>query len=331
MITIKGHNFDYLPIPNLNWKRDLLYFEGPLLSEYEDESNNIYLKYWCDCDSDSNRWMLFKINEKDRLRLVLGEKSIHSVITESQEVFVFIIDESETNESITLVEKSKIPSDYIPSEKSFLNIQDYTEDKNILSFIFENNWDIGDFKLIFNRFVQLYDFVYFSKILTKQFTSSFPWKDGFSSMHFYSKLKDQIPREDHGVLNAIQYASPGYMKIQLNDEVSDTTLESIKKFIKNKTEATTSYHLLSGRIRELQLNQDNINSISIFDGDSQCMSYYSTLALSLTIDKQSLNNLAKNNFERCKIIMAHYRRISEFTDYVQESKIRIVNKIMAKT
>ncbi|NAX47902.1 hypothetical protein CAG70_13015, partial [Photobacterium halotolerans] len=110
MHKLIGSQLKNLPLGNLTWKRDLLYFEGPLLSEYYTEKGETFLKYWCDCNEDYHRWMLFKIKEQDRLRLVLGEKSIHAVIQEQPDFFVFFSDENKKNKKFTLVELTNIPN-----------------------------------------------------------------------------------------------------------------------------------------------------------------------------------------------------------------------------
>ena len=131
MINLNGSNLQKFPLQNLSWERDLIYFEGPLLSEFTVKNGEKYLKYWCDCNDEYNRWMLFRIKEEDRLRLVLGELSLIDCIKDKAGNFVFFVDENEHKSFYQLVDLSDVPQEYFPELDSYLNIEDYVEDKNI--------------------------------------------------------------------------------------------------------------------------------------------------------------------------------------------------------
>jgi hypothetical protein len=41
---------------------DLIYFDGPLLSHYIDNSGENYIFYWIDVNSTFNRWLFFRVD-----------------------------------------------------------------------------------------------------------------------------------------------------------------------------------------------------------------------------------------------------------------------------
>ena len=81
-----------------------------------------------------------------------------------------------------------------------------------------------------------------------------PWQDGFSAMHFYNKLKNIIPQQSNSSLDAIHYASPGYMKMRMDSDIANTTYEAIEKYKQEKSIIDPIYNELSNRIKELDLN-----------------------------------------------------------------------------
>ena len=300
MKTLEGSTFNTLPINNLIWKRDLLYFDGPLLSEFRSSKGEIYLKYWCDCDEEFNRWMLFKIKEKDRLRLVLGEKSIYEVINNQPDSFVFFIDENINNAILKMVISSNIPNSYIPEEDSFLDIEDYREDSNITSLVFENEWEIKPLQDVYRKFTQVYDFLFVSNKVNRNLGVTMPWQGDFSTYHFYNKIKEFIPREMQSHLNAIHYASPGYMKISSENDIANLALEAIQDYAQNKQTINSNYLELSNRIKELELNKITPDSaIQKFSSDSLCIRFYSQLKKDLIeVDSSWLNSFVSTDFER---------------------------------
>jgi len=330
METLNGNELNALPISDLSWKRDLIYFEGPLLSEFSSSTGETYLKYWCDCDENFNRWMFFKIKEQDRLRLVLGEKSIFEVITNQPDSFVFFADENNTNSTFKMVISTEIPLSYIPEEDSFLDIDDYVEETNVTSLIFENDWEFKELQDVYRKFTQVYDFLFVSNKVNKNLGTAMPWQGGFSSVNFYNKIKELIPRSEQSNLNSIHYASPGYMKISSQREIANLVLKAIQDYSENKKNIDSNYSDLGNRIKELGLNNILPNlAILEFAADSICLQFYSQLKDDLLgIDLAWLNRFADSDFERCKMLMAHFRRIKSFHNHLGDDAVRVVTNII---
>lgn len=329
MINLNGSILQKLPLQNLSWKRDLIYFEGPLLSEYSEKNGEKYLKYWCDCDDEYNRWMLFRIKEEDRLRLVLGEIPLFNCIKEKAGSFVFFIDENEIDSKYQLVDLRDVPKEYFPELDSNLNIEDYVEDKNITSLVFEDNWQFEDLKEVYRKLTQLYDFIFVAK---KQLGNSggMPWQDGFSAMHFYNKLKNIIPKVSNPNLNAIHYASPGYMKMEMDSDIAQLTFEAIEKYRVEKLLIDDTYSDLYNRIKFLGLNKlTTSNAINEFSLDADCQKSFKLLSSKLyCVDQKWLNKFAVSDFEQCKILMAHTRRLKSFYSFIEDKRVRIVTSII---
>lgn len=334
MNEILGTKILELPLEDLKWQRDLIYFEGPLLSEYLSSRNETYLKYWCDCDSNYNRWMYFKIKEQDRLRLVLGEKSLYDAIVNQPDSFVFIADEGEIQEQrrYSMAKISELPDSYLPCEEdSCLDIADYKGELKITSLIFEDSWEFEDLKDLYKKFTQVYDFIYISNRYVANFGQTMPWQGGFNYTYFYKKIKEFILPKDYSKLNSIHYASPGYIKIESEPEISRLALIAINHYAKNKQDNDRVYLELQNRIKELQLNQiEPTSAVSYFEEDSECIALYKQLAAALQgVEIDWLNKFVESDFERCKILMGHFRRIRTFNNYLKDGNVRVVDSIMS--
>ena len=329
MINLNGSNLQKFPLQNLSWERDLIYFEGPLLSEFTVKNGEKYLKYWCDCNDEYNRWMLFRIKEEDRLRLVLGELSLIDCIKDKAGNFVFFVDENEHKSFYQLVDLSDVPQEYFPELDSYLNIEDYVEDKNITSLVFEDNWQFEDLKEVYRKLTQLYDFIFVAK---KQLGTSggMPWRGGFSAMHFYNKLKNIIPKISNSELGAIHYASPGYMKMEMDTDIAELTFKAINLYKKEQVVIDQIYSELFNRIKDLGLNNLNLDvAIDDFSKDTDCQKNYKLLTSKLfCVDLNWLNKFADSDFERCKIVMAHTRRLKTFYSFIDDKRVRVVTSLI---
>src|SRR5690348_10319881 len=81
-----------LPIRDLEWVRDLVYFDGPLLSEFRSSNGDTYLFHWCDVDDGANRWMVFRVSRPDLVKYLFRRYPLRRLIDESQDGFVYIVD-----------------------------------------------------------------------------------------------------------------------------------------------------------------------------------------------------------------------------------------------
>jgi hypothetical protein len=129
MIKIEGQklkNFSY----KLSKKGDLLYEEGPILSHFVNEFGEDFFFYWCDSNKNLNRWLLFKIHPNYLKLFFFKEINLKELIKRSHDPFVYFvdIDNNLKYKNIFVTQKTKIPSDYLPSNKFYFdekNFEDY--------------------------------------------------------------------------------------------------------------------------------------------------------------------------------------------------------------
>ena len=160
-------------------------------------------------------------------------------------------------------------------------------------------------------------------------STTLPWLGGFSSVHFYNTLASYVPRDKGCKLEAIYYASPGYMKVKCETANSDLTLHAIKKYLQNESTISEVYSELYYRISDLGLNQKLTKDAALaFYSDNDCKRLYKELsALLLNDGIDWLDGGFDNDFVRSKIIMAHLRRLKTLSSFIRDGSVRVVDDI----
>lgn len=124
-------NLDGIQLFGLDFKPvkmgDLLYHEGPLLSHFVDDDNpsNHYFYKWSDCDDSTNRWMIFKVIERDLSNFFQHKINLLDIVRHNAFVYFIDLDSSLHAHNITLVATANIPSKYLPLVDSGFDEQGY--------------------------------------------------------------------------------------------------------------------------------------------------------------------------------------------------------------
>ena len=128
MLELGGMELNRLPVSDLTWVKDLIYFDGPLLSQFRHARNGeSYLYYWCDCDENVNRWMVLRVSEDDLKRLLSRLIPLGEIIPKgSQDDFVYIVDLDGRGEvvKVRLLGVEAVPPAYTPEAGAFLDTAD---------------------------------------------------------------------------------------------------------------------------------------------------------------------------------------------------------------
>jgi hypothetical protein len=118
MEIIKG---DKLPL-SLEKIADLLYFDGPFASLFEDKEEKVYYIYWwCDVDQKCNRWLIFKVNHKQIKDYIDGTISMREIVLKTKSFFLCDINNDVEYENVCFIPYSQLPESYIPGKKSFFD------------------------------------------------------------------------------------------------------------------------------------------------------------------------------------------------------------------
>lgn len=106
---------------------DISYFEGPLLSLFQELNNGyLYLFDWVDRDKNNNRWLIYKVLPRDLLQYLQGKIS-HSDLYNKSNNNVYFTDIDYRNKSFynyNIFALKEIPEIYLPNEDAFFEMED---------------------------------------------------------------------------------------------------------------------------------------------------------------------------------------------------------------
>ncbi len=114
---------DRLPM-KLGKIADLVYFDGPFVSLFEDNERKTYYLYcWCDIDINKkfNRWLIFKVRKEQIESHINGDTSLRNMVIRAESCFLCDINNDVEYENIYLTAPSELPKSYIPKMKSFFD------------------------------------------------------------------------------------------------------------------------------------------------------------------------------------------------------------------
>jgi hypothetical protein len=120
---IKAGGLDFTP----KKMGDFIYYEGPLLSHFQDltKPNEHYFYRWVDNDNEVNRWLIFKTNKENLIKFFNGVLTELDLIATNNVVTFLDLDDNLNKKGIYLSSFEDIPADYLPSNKTFFDASRY--------------------------------------------------------------------------------------------------------------------------------------------------------------------------------------------------------------
>lgn len=102
--------------------KDIIEYDGPILSHFKDENGSDILFYWVDFNEKTNRWLVWKVSDKILNQYLNKEKDLKQVLFDDIDNNVYLIDIDKDINWVTKIKLSKkdIPLDYIPEDDSYL-------------------------------------------------------------------------------------------------------------------------------------------------------------------------------------------------------------------
>ena len=110
---------------DLTYQGDLIVYDGPLLSHFNNEKGEDYLYQWVDIDNNYNRWLVFKCENFYSFFTV--DITLRDLILKNDSVLIIDIDDDINIVNCWEVNLNDIPTSYMPTEKSFFNNELYSD------------------------------------------------------------------------------------------------------------------------------------------------------------------------------------------------------------
>ncbi len=113
MLTLPGTRIDDNSLDTLKLVRDLVYFDGPLVSLYNNECGEPYVFYWCDRDKKCNRWLVTRVDPQILEGYLNQTVDALSIMTGSPDGFVYFVD---LDNDLSVHPVHLCPTELIPNE-----------------------------------------------------------------------------------------------------------------------------------------------------------------------------------------------------------------------
>jgi hypothetical protein len=125
---------------NLNRIGDLVNFEGPILSLFEDvRTRHLYIFDWVDRDQRFNRWLIYRVMAKDLLSYLQVKLSYLDLFKSSVDKRYYFTDigYSLGSGQCDLFEITEVPSKYFPNQDDYFDRINCTYYEKITFFVIE--------------------------------------------------------------------------------------------------------------------------------------------------------------------------------------------------
>ncbi len=283
-------------------------------------------------------------NDKSLTRYFDGEVDLRFIFTFAPNRMLYKMkskDLAQKNIWLTPFERKTVPEECLPQHGLFSRDHTHEYAKAISSsdeerLFIDGEWEMTEFGKFYQKFSDVYSFVAAiynfnssdnnskEKALIKSAFRNKPFQGGSSYLHLFTDLNRCVPREQKLTLDAIQYASPGDVKVNGYTPIFSEEKKLILNFLDNRSEIMLAYNDL---YTLLQKNKLLTLSGEKFDPGSYTTKHISELAkklcdLMLVADYEQLKTLSENNtLVTAKILLAVKRRLETATSFFAEGRM----------
>lgn len=320
MLDINGMTFKKDFLPKFLFIKDLQYFEGTLLAEYQTKKGETYVFHWCDCSDTLNRWLVARISKRSLLQFESGLSTLHDLLYRDnldETYYILDIDTNQETQKCFLVQKESLDIEYLPEEDTFILPElIFDENENSYPILIDKNWNTEDLASFPRKFIDIC-LLLKTSINGMRISNDGKWDGGLSSQAFYNSLRQ---KNKDLKIKAIQYASPGYIQFSIEREIGLLVKENIDNYIENKDKITSTFKILENYISHYELNKkeskDFINTHKDFfmEKGAELMEYFSEPNWSWIVE------VSEDEFKAIKTAMSFYRRIVFLSKRVLDKK-----------
>jgi len=125
MESIKGIHINQSPFGILRKISDLISFEGPILSHFQDDKQNDFLFYWVDYEQSFNKWLVFEVKKEYIYSYLNQTISLNDLMLKHSTKFSFLIDIDKDCKyhNILMTTFEDLPKSYIPEPDLLFNYE----------------------------------------------------------------------------------------------------------------------------------------------------------------------------------------------------------------
>lgn len=333
----------------LTWNADLIAFEGPLLSLFQNDRGKDILVSWLDADDKANRWACFEVHRSLLNDYLRGDVTLLETFQDANRIYVFDVDAKLKRKNVRLVSFSQLPEDYVPAPDSYLTSEIATDAVRTLvlekpseyRIPIDGEWYLEELGTVPRLYQQLYSFHYALEYLGRpvirhkvgHLLSELPWKGGFSTVSLFTGLSNVTPSIHKVRVTELQYASPGHIRLELLPSIASSIskafarLQDKRNFDWAKEFYSETYKFLEAN-KLLNVDQRNLKE-QLGEAYEPLMSEVdgrlTTLLeiFDLTKYKDRLIDAGASEIATLKSMLSYYRRMARLLTYASENLLEI--------
>ncbi|KEC74894.1 hypothetical protein RLPCCGM1_c1238 [Rhizobium leguminosarum bv. phaseoli CCGM1] len=260
---------------------------------------------------------------------------------DQRNAYLFDLENMKDGEVLMTPFLDETPEKYLPSPRFFAgnHTDEYAHDErpaDVARLLVDGDWELSEFGHFNQRYADIYAFSVAVKKWSRPGTSlklkqdlrrpflDRPYQGGFSYVHLFNDLNDNIPVEEQLSLNKIQYASPGYVDMSGKSDVFVELQELVTNFLERRRDIVKLYNELWGYLHKngyLRLSGDQYGrgdpSEKYISKKSEEL--HKALKMGSFAVIGELTN--DNHLVSAKVILSFYRRLNELASFFAQGRV----------
>jgi len=328
MRQLPGARLDWFPYDGARHERDLLAYDGPLVSLFRTPAGEPILYVWVDVDESANRWLVLRVSERNLIRYTEGRRSLRDLVMNPAERSLCVVDRdrSFSISAQSIARPQNLPQEYVPAEDSFLET-DEASAQNSYAMLIDGEWESDKMQELLSKFRALalleYHFRDDGRTERLKGGSNLPWKmGGFSAQHYFDRLLMSTPKPDKPKMQAFVYASPGYVRWSVPRDIALAIRAAVDGLDRDEETAARVAREASAFIKGHGLNDDDAKP-----SDEQNIildTLFETLGRAIWPSCYTrIRDAHRMPFVCLKILMAYQRRVKFLRDLLEKRQIEL--------
>lgn len=336
-LKVIGMPLERIPIKTTK-ERDLLYFEGPLISLHRGPFGDPYIELWVDRDRLVDRWLMFRTTELDLARYVHGKVALRQIALTAPDAFFYVNDYSRSGEHrAALLPIAETPSEILPREGALhdpsLEPRQETDQVD-QSILLSGSWEMSELSDLQRRYSQVYSLQ--SVLGVGQAPPPEKLSEAFANYNFNGGYvyKTAFDRFEHAVLfhkrpkfTAVHYASPGYIRLKVDSDDAARAGRAVRSFLESSEELRKAYDALHASLlafgRETR-DGDQVDGKQLEAWEKSLTPQVRALSGMLGLSYVALMYVAGNSIVSGFILASYFRRLKDLALLQFEERADIV-------
>jgi hypothetical protein len=199
----------------------------------------------------------------------------------------------------------------------------------------DNKWSLEDLYVFSRNYEQVY-FLAYSTLpdlpdeavaRVSHAYQVFPWRGGYSAVHFYNQLRHAIPFNERPAIRAIQYASPGFIELGLLTSVAVSVSVLVRHVATTIGKVHSVYNAIISDLQTRKLLRLEVKRKELEltrEEDRVIEEHANMMARLLGFESHTqITQRTGHPFITLKILLSYYRRIKKLAEFESQGKARL--------